>query len=185
MRYLLPLGALILIAAGVWIHRSPVESQAPRPQSEKPAEIRVQAAIRPVEVDAPIREAAPQGGSPLLQAAEATVPAKPAASFEWKKLSGTLERSLELGPLQQSRVERILRQRQDDIRVCHEEIRKSGILDIRAYEWKVRGWKEEWYRSIDAVLDRSQHQRFIALVEGGLFNEGLAFTVEPGITVLE
>lgn len=186
MRYVIPLGALILIAAGVWFHQAPGESQIPHPQLRKPAEGLDRQPVPAAEAKALPRAAAPRTESTPPRNPEEAVLVKPEpASVEWRKLSGSLERSLELSSTQQPEVERILRQRQDAIKICHDDIRKSGILDIRAYEWKVRGWKEDWYRSIDALLDRSQHQRFVALVEGGLFNEGLAFTVEPGITVLE
>ena len=54
-----------------------------------------------------------------------------------------------------------------------------------AYDWQAARMKEGWYRRIDALLDTAQHERFVALVERGLFNEGLTFTIEPGMTVLE
>lgn len=96
-----------------------------------------------------------------------------------------LERALALSVAQRLQVEEVLLRRQEEIKVLHDGIRKAGVLDIRTFEWQVGLLKADWYRRIDAILDRAQHDQFVVLAEGGLFNEGLAFTVEPGMTILE
>jgi hypothetical protein len=90
-----------------------------------------------------------------------------------------------MSPLQQESVEQILRDRTEEIRICHEEIRRAQLLDMRYYEWQVGRMKESWFRRIDRLLDSDQHRGFVELVEQGLFNEGLGFTEEPGMTVLD
>jgi hypothetical protein len=121
-------------------------------------------------------------GAPRPQPASRRGPVPVSA---WKTLSGQLERGVGLTGVQLPTVEAILKSREDEIRECHEAIRRSGVLDMRRYEWQVGQMKASWYRRIDALLDGAQHVRFVAMVEQGLFNEGLAFTHEPGMTVLE
>jgi len=100
-------------------------------------------------------------------------------------MSLILVRDLFLNPLQQESVEQILRDRTQEIRSCQDEIRKSQFLDVRHYEWQVGIMKESWYRRIDRLLDISQHQRFVMLVDQGFFNEGLGITEESGMVVLD
>jgi hypothetical protein len=45
--------------------------------------------------------------------------------------------------------------------------------------------KESWFKKIDALLDAKQHLQFVGVVEEGFCNEGLGFTVNPGMTVLD
>lgn len=96
-----------------------------------------------------------------------------------------LERDLGLTGYQTQALAQALLERDQEIQTCHEAIRKSGILDFQAYDRQAQRMKEDWYRRIDTFLDTEQHVRFVALVERGLLNEGLAFTIEPGMTVLE
>lgn len=114
-----------------------------------------------------------------------SAPPQVAGAAGRRAVSRTLERELQLSPQQLSRIDEVLLQRDAEIRNCHDEIRKSGFLDIRATEWEFARLKDSWYRRIDALLSTGQHATFVVLVENGLFNEGLAFTVEPGMTVLE
>jgi hypothetical protein len=108
-----------------------------------------------------------------------------APELSWRKLSLALDQDLRLTPIQQGTVEQVLRERHEEIRSCQDEIRKSRILDMRQYEWQVGRMKERWYRRIDALLNAAQHERFVAIVEKGFFNEGLGITEEPGMTVLD
>jgi hypothetical protein len=100
-------------------------------------------------------------------------------------MSVRLENDLNLTPLQQAFVKGILEEREAEIRGCHDAIRKSGVLDTRHYELQVSRMKGAWYRTIDALLDGSQHERFVALVDQGFLNEGLAFSIEPEMMLLE
>jgi hypothetical protein len=103
----------------------------------------------------------------------------------WRKVLGALEVRLELSLIQKPAMEGILRERESEIKACQDAMRKSGFVDLRQYDWQVGLMKEAWYQKIDALLDAPQHQRFMALVQQGLLNEGLIFTVEPGMTVLD
>jgi hypothetical protein len=82
-------------------------------------------------------------------------------------------------------VEQILSERCQEIQDCHGEIRRSRVLDVQQYEWQAGRMKEGWFRKIDAVLDSDQHSKFQAKVDQGFFNEGLGFTLEPGIVVVD
>ena len=96
-----------------------------------------------------------------------------------------LDRGVELTPIQRPTVEQVLRDRQEEIKALHESILRSGVIDIRRYDWQADTMKDAWYRKIDALLDRMQHEQFLILVHQGFLNEGLSFTVEPGMTVLD
>jgi hypothetical protein len=98
---------------------------------------------------------------------------------------GVLDRGVDLTPVQRPAVEQALRDRAEEIKALHESILRSGVVDIRRYDWQADTLKDAWYRKIDALLDRTQHEKFLALVHQGFLNEGLAFTVEPGMTVLD
>jgi hypothetical protein len=183
MRYGIPLGVLFLIGAAAILHRTPqplipvngktrdtakrLEPSMPAPVSSGSVEalgLRDQGSPKPKEL-------------PLKNPESVSAPSIPAKALAWRKLSVSLEQSLELIPLQKPEVEGILREREEEIRTWHD--------DIRTYEWKVGLLKASWYRRIDSLLDGIQHHRFVVLVEQGLLNDGLAFTVEPGMTVLE
>ncbi|MBI3857158.1 MAG: hypothetical protein HY293_15845 [Planctomycetes bacterium] len=103
----------------------------------------------------------------------------------WRKMGAQLDRELSLTQVQRTAVEQLLKDREDEIKACHEEMLRAGIVDLRRYDWQVGLMKESWYRKFDALLDRIQHEQFAKLVQEGFFNEGLAFTVEPGMTVLD
>ena len=90
-----------------------------------------------------------------------------------------------LTDIQKTAVERLLRDREAEIHAWHESIIRAGVVDIRQFDWQADRLKEGWYLKIDALLDRVQHDRFVALVQQGFLNEGVAFTVEPGMTVLD
>jgi hypothetical protein len=101
------------------------------------------------------------------------------------KIMTALEVALTLSDTPRGVIDSILRRREEEIRELHDGMRRSGVVDMRRFEWEVNLLKAEWFRRIDSLLDGAQHERFVVLVEKGLFNEGLAFTVEPGMTVLE
>jgi hypothetical protein len=82
-------------------------------------------------------------------------------------------------------VEEVLRDRQHEIRQYQDLLRTVGAIDLRQYEWKTSQMKESWFRKIDALLDRPQHEAFVVLVQRGFLNEGLDFVIEPGMTVLD
>jgi hypothetical protein len=108
---------------------------------------------------------------------------KSAASLA--RMVALLDRELALTGHQREAAERFLQERNQEIKACHAAIVRAGVIDIPNYEWQVREMKDGWYRKLDALLDRAQHDRFLALVQQGFFNEGLSFTVEPGMTVLD
>jgi hypothetical protein len=185
VKYGIPVATLFLLGAAFCLHRSALPS---RPQEDRkseaiPAEpvMVAETAPRPSQAG----EALKPESTPRQKRPEAG-PAAPAASGEpWKNLMVRLDRDLGLTVLQKEGLDRILRDREAEIRGCHEAIRKSGLLDMRHYEWQVALMKAAWYRKIDSLLDTVQHERFVAIVEQGFFNDGLAFTHEPGMTVLD
>jgi hypothetical protein len=188
MKYGIPPGVLALIGIGAGFHSVP-EEQAPAPEKLR----RLAEPQRPAIIVAVPAESKELGDSgtlkpaavPMKSPVAGSVPIPPVRDSSWQKLGDSLGKSLELTTLQLPEVEGILSERENQIRICHEEIRKSGVLDIRTYEWQVGLMKSSWYRRIDSLLDGRQHQLFAALVEQGFFNDGLALTVEPGMTVLE
>jgi hypothetical protein len=116
--------------------------------------------------------------------AAAVADRKPAAGSP-ARMTSLLDRELSLTALQKEAVEQLLKDREAEIKTCHAAIVRSGVIDIAHYEWQVSLMKEGWYLKVDALLDRAQHERFLVLVNQGFFNEGLAFTVEPGMMVLD
>jgi len=131
--------------------------------------------------------------SPVLPVPAVLEPQRPAAAGSDRKavagslarMTSLLDRELSLTALQREVVEQLLKDRESEIKACHAAIVRSGVIDLAHYEWQVSLMKEGWYCKMDALLDRAQHQRFLVLVNQGFFNEGLAFTVEPGMTVLD
>jgi len=101
------------------------------------------------------------------------------------KMLRTLDQAVGLSSVQQPAFEQVLRERENEIQAYLKSIRVSGILDVRDYEWQSDLMKGSWYRRMDALLDRAQHERFLALLEKGFLNEGLELTIEPGMTVLD
>jgi hypothetical protein len=183
MKAAVPLGAVLLIGLAIALHRSAPPDPGVRSARSNPS-LRGETAAEPlVPLLPPVPGHLPQesgGRGPQAVSKTGPVPA-----FAWKKLSGRLERELSLTTVQQPAVEAVLKIREDEIRECHDAIRRSGVLDMRHYEWQVGVMKAAWFKRIDSLLDTVQHHRFVVLVEQGFFNEGLAFTHEPGMTVLE
>lgn len=114
----------------------------------------------------------------IAQAPSATVPTR-------QKLLTRPELCVTLTMLHRVVVEEILEERDEDIRRCQEAIHLSRILDVQRYQRKVCRVIENGCRKIDDLLDRTQYELFVALVDQGFFNEGLAFTHGPGTTVME
>jgi hypothetical protein len=89
-----------------------------------------------------------------------------------------LDHELVLAPVQRTVVEQCLMDREEDIRTCHEAILRAGVVDIWHYEWQVGLMKEAWYRKIDALLDRAQHDRFVALVQIRIATYGATYAFQ-------
>jgi hypothetical protein len=184
VKYAIPLGTILLVGIAAGLHRSPSQPMAGdlcELSQKTPA--RVEAELRP---DPEFLEPAaiPQPEPVELRKRSETVSVAPSALSSRKQLQ-LLEREVILTTIQQIAVEQALRDREDEIKAWHEGIRRAGLIDIRHYEWQVGLMKEAWFRKIDAVLDREQHEQLVVLVGKGFLNEGLAFTVEPGMTVLD
>jgi hypothetical protein len=184
VRFALPAAAVLLVGMAAFLHRAFVDQGTPDhrllpvPEVREPVVRQESSRVRP-EAPAPSAVLSSKG----LPTAKAPIASK-VGEPSWRKMSLDLSRELHLGSSQQEAVEQILRDRLEDIRKCHDQIRKSRLLDVQQFEWEVGQMKESWYRKIDALLDSTQHSRFVALVQSGLFNEGLGFTEEPGIVVL-
>lgn len=183
MKTAIPLGLLLLVGVAAVLHRaSPPRAAglerhavevAPREVAEGPSAPPAPAPAIPAEIaPEPLR----LGGTPVDRKAPASTTAK---------LMALLDRELILTAHQRDTVEQILKDREGEIKACHAAIVKSGVIDIAHYEWQVGLMKETWYRKVDSLLDRAQHERFVVQVQLGFFNEGLAFTIEPGMTVLD
>ena len=185
MKYGIPLGALLLLGLAAGFHRAAVDPvrRVDRPVLEA-AEVVAEA---PLSVPKDGRSSAPEARPAPLKSGPPVSSAAPKGSpgQVWRSLSGTLTTQLALTSLQKESVDQILRDRAEEIRVCHEEIRRSKLLDMRQYEWQVAKMKESWFRRIDGLLDSDQHRRFVAIVELGFFNDGLGITEEAGMTVLD
>lgn len=183
MKYAIPLGAILLVGIAAGLHRSPARPAMPdRPGPEAPAALPAPEDARPV--DSPRRTVLEESRA-LDSAIPTAKPGLPAAPAPWQKLFGPLDRALGLTATQRASVEGILRDRDAEIDACHEAIRKAGFVDIRHYDWQCGVMKAGWYRRIDGLLDGVQHEQFVALLQKGFLNEGLAFTIEPGMTVLD
>ena len=186
MKYTIPLGALLLLGIAAGVHRVSGESLLSDPQPVSTVEVRPVAAVaetRPASGGNPERSAE----APSTPAIPTPVPSRSQAeeAAPWRKLSNTLNQSLSLTTSQEGRVEQILRERTEEIRVCHAEMRRAQLIDVQQYEWQVARMKESWFKRIDALLDARQHRQFVLLAEQGFFNDGLGFTVDPGMTVLD
>lgn len=190
MKYAMPLGAVLLIGIGVCVHQSPgvlvVQERRARvlPVAVAPealpasAEVSRVAISQAVTVSTTQPRKAGEGTSSTSAAGRSPAPA-------WRRMTAALESGLTLTEVQKPEVELILRHRDEEIKEGHDSIRRAGVLDFRAYEWEIGLLKAAWFRRIDALLDKAQHEKFVAMVEQGFFNEGLAFTIEPGITILD
>ena len=183
MKYAIPIGLALLIGISACLQRGHVQSAEPEKCGPLKDEVRAEGTetLQPDEGDTLFALSA----RPDTRSLEAAPVGRSAPAPSWRKLFNTVDHTLALTSIQQSRLVEIFRERENQINSCHDAIRNSGILDIRDYEWQVARMKEVWYRRIDVLLDGEQHEHFVALVAQGLFNEGLAFTVEPGMTVLD
>src|SRR5262249_4389849 len=113
------------------------------------------------------------------------VPARKTAEVPWRKVYAQLAQDVALTAIQHAAIEQILRDRDDEIRRYHDLMRSSRVIDLRQFEWQTAWMKEDWFRRIDAHLDRRQHEQFVVLVQKGFLNAGLELTVEPGTTVID
>jgi hypothetical protein len=187
VKYAIPLGAILLIGISACLHRKGPRPATPERRGELGQVIPSKEALEPDPGEKRV------GNSLTLQPEtikkqnqpEAAPLSRPGSVSSWRKMSVLLEHDLSLSLIQQATLEQILRDREEEIRVCHDAIRRAALLDMRHYEWQVGLMKASWYRKVDGLLDGIQHVRLVALVEQGLFNEGLAFTEEPGMTVLD
>jgi hypothetical protein len=187
VKHALPLGLVLLIGIAFELRRSP----SPKSAGERQRSVQRAAdspennagTVQPVKK---FREApAPEPSSRPADRAEAK-PSAPAISQPgWRKLAATLGKEIVLTPFQRESVERILQERDEEIQACHQAIRSAGVLDLRRYDWQVGLMKERWYSRLDALMDRAQHEQFVALVHKGFLNDDLGFTVEPGMTLLD
>lgn len=176
MRYIVPLVAIVLIGAALRL--SGTYDRIPAAAPRIPAESGFQQVLR-----APVGHGdAPPLASPVT---EKERPATTQASPAKKSTAPDPLQGLGLSTMQRTLVDDVLRERAGEIAALHERIRKSGVLDIADFEWQVLRLKAEWYRKIDRLLDSVQRPLFAALVEKGFFNDGLAITIDPGMTVLE
>jgi len=179
----IPLGTIVLIALAAAFHRSSTSTDV-KPMGRVRAE-----AVRESFPDARPAEKSSEAVGVVVPAtlpiSSVAAAVKPAAASSWTKMTSLLERELGLTLLQRNAAEQMLKDRETEIKALHEAILRSGVVDIRQYDWQADLMKEAWYRKLDALLDRPQHDRFVDLVQKGFLNEGLAFTVEPGMTVLD
>jgi hypothetical protein len=180
VKYAIPVGTLILLGLAAALQRASVLPAEPPRQGPLP-----EAVLGEKQEPTAARDEAHRTPVPQVRTSEPVAAPRTPAVPSWRRLYAQVDRSLMLTSSQQGSVQDLLRERENEIRECHSAIRTSGLLDIRDYEWKVARMKESWYRRIDALLDGIQHERFVALVSEGLFNDGLAFTIEPGMTVLD
>jgi len=179
------LGLVLLVAGAAALHRS-APSGAGREQVKS-----VTRSVCPKEWEGPrtseaivVQQAASESAPVERPAPPAPVP-KPAAAVIWGKMATQMDGDVGLTSLQRSAVEELLKAREEEIKALHDGILRSGVIDIRRYDWETDLMKDAWYRKLDALLDREQHDRFVALVQKGFLNEGLSFTVQPGMTVLD
>ena len=197
MKFRIAAGAALLLGIAAAVQRADREGTEARPlpsvvpggpAGPREPEVRGTAPERPArELETRERTSATvEGQAPPAEEAFPPLPRRRRVPPPgWKALIGRLDRDLSLREEQRGMVERILKERDREIRDRHDSIRAAQVLNLVEYEWWAAERKADWYRQIDGLLDASQHERFLALVGKGLFNEGLAFTVEPGMTVLE
>lgn len=184
MRTAIPLGLLLLVGAAAALHPgSPTVAEGRRVERAQAAS----PAGPPAETPAPTAPEGPRKAvpDPLPAAGQPEAAAARPKDGSAGKMAAQLDRELKPTPLQRGSLEQFLKERDAEIKAYHDGIARTGVIDLRQYEWQVDQMKDGWYRKIDAVLDRAQHERFLALVQQGFLNEGLAFTVEPGMTVLD
>lgn len=185
MKFAIPVLTILLVAAAAAVHRTaPPAAQV----FSRPAPRSLEVPVESPKALPMVGESASAASFPAVPAASPAGPApapKPAAPPAWQKLIGALDRSVELTPIQRPAVEQVLKEREEEIKALHDSLLKSGVVDIRRYDWQADTMKDAWYRKIDALLDRTQQGKFLALVHQGFLNEGLAFTLEPGMTVLD
>jgi hypothetical protein len=185
VRIVIPLAAVLLVGIVARIHPVFVGPVTPDRRFSGPPESIAAASETPRLAEPGTAVPAQASSAPTSKVPEPAAAVRKAPELPWRKLSQVLAGELTLTSVQQGSVEQILRERQEEIRSCHDQIRKTRLLDMRHYEWQVGRMKESWYRKIDGLLDASQHERFVALVEQGFFNDGLGFTEDPGMTVLD
>jgi hypothetical protein len=188
VKYAIPLGTLLLIGSIIVLRPTPPSTETRGGQPERPgkAEVRewstdIRSVLRPPED--PL--AAPAQSIPELKRQAPPAPLRKAAASCVSKMIASLDRELTPTAVQRSAIEQFLKDREAEIGAWHESIFQAGVVDIRQFDWEADRLKDGWYLKIDALLDRLQHDRFVFLVQQGFLNEGLAFTVEPGMTVLD
>jgi hypothetical protein len=194
VRIWIPL-SLLLLAGGLMRARGgtettrPVRASAPVAPSRSP-EVKEEPDViheeppRPGAVPAkpPAPELRREGGGVEVSMREST---RRESAVPSPLLLARLQRELVLDPTQSSYLVRVLREREQEIRECHERHRRMGVLDLREYEWWVSEHKGLWFRRIDAMLDPSQHARWVELAKENVLGDGLEFEVSEGMAILE
>jgi hypothetical protein len=85
---------------------------------------------------------------------------------------------LDLSEDQSVRAAAIFDARAQELRSWQGAIRKSGVFNPEEYGRNLQQRRETWYRSMDALLDSSQHARFQELMAHGFLGQGTEFVVD-------
>jgi hypothetical protein len=180
LKHVILVAAVLLIGAAVVVHPAFVAPAAPERQTPRLGDPPGQSSP---ERSGRVSEGIPRGAEALPQPRAAASKGAPVPA--WRQMYARLMQEVSPSTAQQPMLEEVLSDRQHEIRQYHDLLRTVGAIDLRQYEWETGQMKESWFRKIDALLDRSQHEAFVVLVQRGFLNEGLDFVIEPGMTVID
>lgn len=167
------------IVSGAVLLALAIIAAAARPQETVKRERRVEVQI-PVEIPVVVerRTVEPSGAElrsdPQIREGQANV-----------RMLFLFERELSLSDEQVLHIERVLKDREVEIEDYHRQLRESRIFVAREYSARIRRIQRDSYDRIGTVLDSAQYRRFVRLLEEGRVGDGVAFTIEPGMVVLD
>lgn len=125
---------------------------------------------------------------PEKQESEGPAPRRepaPSLSPVHRRLAVRLESELQLSSAQARDIAEILGDREGEIEALNARIRASGIFSRKQYSRSIR---EIWARSNDRIankLDTRQNLRFREMLRLRELGDSAAFTIEPGMTVID
>ena len=185
MKGVLPGLTLLLGIAAVLVRRgsaSEPEFQAPRsvpssavatssPSMDAKVEVRVRATESVRSLTPPeAREVVKTGPSPI--------------ATPWALL-GALDRKLRLTDFQKRQAEEIFRERNLKVEDYGIEVARRGWAQLKDFDLRVGGLREDSYRRFAAILDAAQAVEFARQVAVGIPEDHLSIEIPDGLVVLD
>jgi hypothetical protein len=186
VRYLLPAGALLAIAACIPVRmRSFGGENSSVPESRgavavsTPNAWKREGAVASAGAGSPKRpdDPAPREVAAIFSVANSPKAVSSRVPPQVDEMLTLLE-PLQLSEEQMSGARAILEDRALELHGWQESVRKSGVFNPEEYGRQLQRRRDTWYRALDALLDSVQHFVLQDLMARGFLGQGTEFVVD-------